>query len=274
MQKYVTLFLAILIVCLVAGGWWKQIQYLDELSNLNNALAASQQLIRETATAYSSKAFEVENLKTQNKDLQAAIKRNKEEIFALTNISLEWKDKYFEIKNAKQTVVDTSGSQPTSLSTECEFCLVDKRFKVEFNQEQSNLQISGYTLTNPPYASIKLHWTKPLKLQLALTKDKSGDFKVYIDSEDKEVVPTELVLKVDPTILGRKWIEKINIFGSIGVGHTVTEPKSWGGLMSVGVGYLITPRINLGLGVTALYNRDFQLYYQVLINYFPFAAAR
>lgn len=275
MQKYVIIFLSVAFLVFLGGAWWKQRQYLDELHKLNNALTASQQLVKETQSAYSSKAFELENLKAQNKDLQAVIKRNKEEIFALTNISLQWKDKYYQIKDAKQQIVDSSGSQPVSLPSSCTpECFDNIRFKVEFDNTIDDLQVKGYTLTNPAYASINLHWIKPLELQLVLTKAKDGSFKVYIDSQNNTFVPTELLLKVDPSILGRKWFEKISINGGIGFGHTFSDPKSWGGYLSAGVGYLITPRINVGLNVTALYNRDIQLYYGVQFSYYPFAAAR
>jgi hypothetical protein len=281
-QKYIIIILTVVLL-VVSGGalfgyLWQRNAHLAEVKKLNNALAASQQLIQETNSAISSKAFEIENLKATNKDLQKVINKNKEEIFAVTDIAIKWKNKYFAIKNATQTVVDAAGSQPSSVPIECETCFAKTRLKVEFDQTKDDLRIFGYTITSPAQAQINLEWIKPLKLQLVLTRAADNTYKVYLDFKDTSEadmighgVPTELTLKIDPSVFLRKWYEKINVGGSVGFGNSLAGQASWGGLVSANVGYLITPKINAGIGVTALYNRDFQLYYSIFVQYFPFA---
>lgn len=198
------------------GYLWQKHKHDEQVRQLNNKLAETQQLIKETNTAFSSAAIELENLKAQNKDLQKVIEKNKEKVFAMTDIALQWKDKYYEIKDGKQTNVDESGSQPASVPSECESCLSKVRTRIDFDHTKDNLRITGFTLTNPAYISLKLDWIKDLELNLVLTKNDQGNFKVYIDSKNSDFTPVALSLKVDPSILDKKWYEKIALGVDIG----------------------------------------------------------
>jgi len=160
---------------------------------------------------------------------------------------LQWKNRYFDIKDAKQEYVDASGSQPSSISTECDICFGSTRLKITFDQTKNDLRIFGFTITNPTQAQINLEWLKPLALQLILTKSDDGAYKVYLDSKNSDFVPVELMLKIDPSVLSKKWYEKINMMANLGLGSTLIGQSSLGGLVSAGVGYLITPKINVGL---------------------------
>lgn len=271
MQKYLIYLLIGVCLALSVGFWWKQSQYDKQVRELQNKLAESQQLVKITESAYSSAAIQLENLKAQNQDLQKVIEKNKEKIFALTNVALQWKDKYFEIKDAKVTVVDESGSQPASIPAECETCLATVRTKVEFDLSQDNLRVSGYTLSNPGYASINLDWLSDLQLELILTKDEQGLYKVYIDSKNNEFVPVSLALKVDPQILQKKWYEKINFnFGAL-FGNTLLGTVAFGGGGSFGVGYMITNNVNFAVNVSALYAGNVYLFYGANVTWYPFA---
>lgn len=179
-------------------------------------MAESQQLVKETQTAVSSRAFEIEDLKAKNEDLQKIIKKNKEKILATTDIALQLQNQLIQIKNANQTIVDEAGSQPASVPSECQACLSKTRVKVDFDETKDNLRVYGFTLTSPAQATINLQWLEPLKLQLVLTRGEDGSFKIYLDDESKSVVPTALTLKVDPSVLERKWYEKIALGADVG----------------------------------------------------------
>jgi hypothetical protein len=236
---------------------------------LNNALAASQQLVKETQTAVSSRAFEIEGLKAQNSDLQKVIQKKKEEVFALTDVAIQWKNKYFDIKNAKQVVVNEAGTQPASLSSECEDCIARTRIKVEFDQTKDDLRIFGYTITSPAQAQINLEWLKPLQLQLVLTKSDDGSFKVYLDEKDKAesqlIVPKELTLKIDPSVLQRKWYEKI----ALGVDVGASQLGVNGSFRAM---YGIKPNFYLGpsVSISALFTGQVAPFYGVSLLWSPF----
>lgn len=195
---------------------WEKRSHLAELNKLNNALVDAQQMVKVTEGVVASKAYEIEQLKAQNDDLQKVIKKNKEQILALADVAVQYKDRYLEIKNANQTAVDQAGSQPASLSTECSECIAKTRIRVDFDQSKDDLRVYGYTLTSPAQAYINLQWLQPLKLQLVLTKGEDGSFKIYLDDQSKSVVPTALTLKVDPSVLERKWYEKIAFGADVG----------------------------------------------------------
>lgn len=201
---------------MLLGFFWEKRSHLAELNKLNNALVDAQQMVKVTEGVVASKAYEIENLKSQNSDLQKIIKKNKEEILALADIAVQYKDRYLEIKNANQSVVDQAGSQSSSLSTECTECIAKTRIKVDFDESKDDLRVYGYTLTSPAKAYINLQWLQPLKLQLVLTKAEDGTFKIYLDDQNKVVVPTALTLKVDPSVLERKWFEKIAFGADVG----------------------------------------------------------
>jgi hypothetical protein len=205
---------------------------------LTKKIASLQGIIQETNTVVSLRGVEIENLKAKNKDLQEIIEDRNEEIVALTKANVRLKDKVFKLKKANESLLDESG-EPADLSEECEECLVGKRFRVDFDHEDDLYHVSGYTLTNPAYAEVNLKWLRSLQLDLVLSKNKYGDFRVYVDSED--VVPTDLTLHVDPKVFAQSWYEKIAIdshaaFGrysgqvSVGVKYDLTRSWSAGGI--------------------------------------------
>lgn len=270
MHKY---FYGILVVLVLAlGGFllYQRKTFLEEKSELNKKLAESEKLVQETKTSWSSRGVEIENLKTDNKELQKIIKAKKEEVLAITNVALQWKNRYFEIKDAKQVIVDNSGSQPASISSECETCFSQSRFRVDFDQTKNDIRIHGFTLTNPAEAGINLEWVKNLELQLILTKGEEGSYRVYIDSKNNDFVPVDLTLKVDPSVLNKKWYEKINFAAGASFGNSLIGNTSWGGSANLGVGYLITHNLNLGLNVSILYTNNLYLFYGANVTWYPF----
>lgn len=108
MQKYIIIFLVVVIVIMSGGYFWQRKIFLQEKALLNQKLAESEKLIQETKTAWSSRGLEVDNLRSENSELQKIIKNKKEEILAISDVALQWKNKYVEIKNAKDSIVDSS----------------------------------------------------------------------------------------------------------------------------------------------------------------------
>lgn len=166
-------------------------------------------------------------------------------------------------------MVDAAGSQPASLSAECEDCMSKYRVKVEFDQTKDDLRIFGYTITSPAQAQINLEWLKPLQLQLVLTRADDGTFKVYLDEKDTSknsmIVPTELTLKVDPSILQRKWYEKIALGADI-------QASQFGINGSFRAMYGIKNNLYLGpsVSISALFTGQVVPFYGVSILWSPF----
>jgi hypothetical protein len=197
---------------------------------LNNSIAQLQGAVKETQNSYSVVAIESENLKHKlatalqhNKDLLSTIEDRDEQVLALEQISIKWKNKYFEIKNASTSVVSSDGTTVVDVITpDCQTCLSSVRLRVDFDQEKDYLKVQGFTLTNPAYAEIGVEWTKPLKLNLILTK-KENQFRVYVDSDNSDMVPSEIELFVDPSVLSLRWYERIGIGADASAGEGVSS---------------------------------------------------
>lgn len=200
---------------LVAGGVFYGIErytHAKQRRELTNQIAELEGVIQETETAFSRRAVETSNLKLKNKELQTKIEDRDEEAVALTETVLKWKTKYIKVKNATETVVDTDGDPNTT---------DDIRLRVDFAQIEDPIKVSGFTLTNPPEAEITIEWMRDLKLSLILTKDKNDLFRIYLDTDSTDVVPADLRLTVDPSILDRRWYEKIGVDGAVAAGEGI-----------------------------------------------------
>jgi hypothetical protein len=238
--------------CQAHGFLWLRHKHQQELRALNNQLAATQQLVQETKSAFSSAALEASNLKAQNKDLQKAIKAKGERILAQTTVALKPKDQTVEIKEGAKESVSP-----------------DNRTRVDFEKVDGNLKIKGFTLTNPAEASVSLQWLAALNLELVLTKGPEGNYRVYIDSQN--AIPIALTLRVDPSVTAKRWFERINLSASASFGNSLIGPVTFGGLASVGVGYQISSKINFGLNVSAVYTGNVFLFYGATVTFYPFA---
>lgn len=162
------------------------------------------------------------------------------------------------------------GSQPVSLPIECEQALTNTRFRVDFDQTKEDVRVFGHTLTNPGEAYININWIKDLELQLILTKTEEGSYRVYVDSKNNSIIPVNLTLRIDPSILERKWYEKVNFTISPAFGNSLIGANSFGGLLGIGAGYLVRDNINLGINVSAVYAGNLYLFYGASLTWWPF----
>lgn len=260
MYKYISAVL--LTALLVAGGalWWQDRQHSKQRRDLNNALARTEKTLQETETVSSRRAVELEDIETKNKELQKILKDRDESILALTETNLRLRDKYFKIKNAKENVVDKEGNE----IPDGEPIPDDARVKVEFEHVEEPLKVSGFTLTNPAYAEVKLNWTRDLRLSLILTKTDEDTFRVYLDSENSDVDTTEINLSVDPTLLEHKWYEKIGVGSSLVAGE-------YGGQLGLRVYYDFWKNVSMGIDFMVLYDgAKAKTFYGLNVGWYPF----
>lgn len=221
---------------------------------LTNQIADLEGTVQETETAYSRRAVEIKNLKLDNKELRQKIEDRDEEAVALAESVLKWKDKYIKIKNATETVVDPDGDPNTT---------DDIRIRVDFEKEEDPLRVSGFTLTNPPEAEVSIEWMRDLKLSLILTKDDDDLFRVYLDTDSPDIVPSELKLSVDPSILDRKWYEKIGVDMGISGGEGVAS--------TISLRYDVFNNWSIGPSVVLHYDgQRLRKTYGISTTYYPF----
>ena len=212
---------------LVAGGFYFYEKYCHQkdLQEANNQVAELQGTIKEKENLYSAKAVEVGNLEAKNKELEKTIKSRNEQIAAIAEINLSLNDELIKIKNALQEVLDQNGNV-VPIEPECEKCFLGKRFKVSFEQEQNCIKVSGFTLTSPPEAEVKVSWVKPLTLNVYLTRDDNKNFRIYLESQDNMFEKIDLSLKVDPSIFDITWYERFAFGGNLVAGQGIGSSLS------------------------------------------------
>jgi len=234
-------------------------------TELNNAVSQYEGMIKEKDGLYSSQSVVIKDLEDSlnslAKESNKIIQNRNEKIESITSVSLAWKDKYFAIKNATSTVIPVDPNTPTT--PDCNQCFLTNRIKVEFEKELDFLSVQGFTLSNPAYAELTVRWTKPLALNLVLTR-RGGRYRVYLDSNNNGVEISELKLSMDEDSFSKRWFEKI-LFG----GDLMSSQNSV--LFGFNFSYDLYTNLFIGPKVVFLFdginNRKF---YGFNIGYYPF----
>jgi len=263
MHKYISAVLVVLLMVAAGALAYQRWDFSNQRRDLNNKLAKVQKMQKETETAYSRLAIETEDLRTSKKDLQKVIDDRDESILALSQANLKLKDKIVRVENAKQTIVDRGGNTVEPDSGEVTGCESDLRVRVDFEQEDDPLKVSGHTLTNPPEAEIKIEWLRALNLELVLTKNDDGTFRVYLDSETSDFIPADLKLQVDPSVLDYRWYQNISLGSNVLFGET-------GLLFGISANYNIFSNFMLGPMFTVGYvGEKAETFYGVNVVWHP-----
>jgi hypothetical protein len=218
MNLYKYLSYALIVCCLFLGVvyLYKDYQYKNRFLELNNMIVEKEGMLKESETMNSKLAFLIEDLSTENKDLQKKLKVRDEAIAVAGEVALKWKKQYLKIKNAQSSVVEPDGKTPSDVSLTCRECLLKERIRVDFETVQNFLKVSGYTITNPDYAELEIEWTRGLKFDFYITK-KDDVYRIYFDTNSPDVVVADLNLKLDPSVFKRNWYENIGVSANMGL---------------------------------------------------------
>ena len=217
---------------------------------LNNKIAAIEGTIKETETAYSVRGLQLDDLKSDNDELQQKIKDRDEKIFSLSEVNLKLKNQVFKLINSSQDTVVENGKQ---------------RVRVQFNttlKDSDYLKVYGYTLTDPAYAEVSLEWLRDLKLNFVLTKNKDDTYRLYVDSGTSDIVPSKVTLKVDPSLFDTKWYERMAVGTDILIGpHILSSLKLTYDIDK----FYIGPVVMIGYDKSSIYK-----FYGMSAGYYPF----
>jgi hypothetical protein len=237
-------------------GYFKKLEFEKRIETLHQEINEHVNTIQINEHVWMKSTKEVEDLKNlldeskrEQKLLKDALNANKSEVLSLTQLNIKLKKGYEEvIKNAKQTEI-VENKVP--------------RTKVEFDKDFGAYKVSGYTLTNPGEAKLKLSQIKPLKLTIALSKQ-NNKWQTHVASSDEDVALDINVNSLDQELLERKWYEKFGVATQISGGTLLNRG---GALFGVGLTYDVW---KLSIGPNFVISNYKDKLYGINVIYKPF----
>lgn len=183
------------------------------ISELSTRLATSEQTVEIQKNLYAERTHEIEDLNlvlknsTLNvvseaiiKELLEQIEQSRGKILALDALVVKWKKAYEGALQATQT--EQPPAEPGAPT----------RKRVDFTKDFGYIGASGYTLTDPPEGFIKIEQLRPLKLTLAVVKNRDSTWSSYVTSSEDNVALDIALSGVDlsvvrPTFKQRLWLD-------------------------------------------------------------------
>lgn len=234
----------------------------SRIVQLQNDVAQRDKTIETQAGVY-------ERLALQNNDLQHLLngrdqeivllknrlEKSKEEILALTRLSVSLKEK-LESNTSSPVVVDPAS--PTKFSV-----VIDSGHDIDPFHVFGDVE--GDLSTKQSKTHLTFEQVKPLSFALAVTQNEKGEWRgIATSSSDKFKIEFS-TLAVNPHIFEEKWYEKIGVAADLGLS---TRP---GVLFGVGASYRIG-RFDVGPHVWATVDTTGAApYFGAQMNWHPFA---
>lgn len=222
-------------LALILDVAWQRRLYAKERLDLQNQLAEKSKTEEIKDGLYTKLVVQTNDLNaalnasdSQVKELEQQVKQDKEDLYNVTQVGINWEKSYEKLAKAQQSdggVTQTDGG-------------VVARARVDFDAEFPDVGVGckGYTLTNPPEQDVNVWQLQPLKLTLALSQDKTKAWHAYVTSNLPGIKPDIGVTEVNPYLLEEKWYEKLAVRGDLGLG---TTSGGLGLLLGVGATYQI-----------------------------------
>jgi len=241
-KKYAIVGLVALVM--VAGVYFyiQKRSYQNTIIDLHNEIALSSETVEVQKGLYKKATAQIDNLEDSLKAIEALhesdetiikalrkeIKNRDEKILAVNRVAAKWKSAYEAEAAAHQEEIPPNPEDPT----------IPGRTKIIFDKDFGYIGVSGYTLSNPAYAWVKVQQNRPLYLTLAITQSKDKRWNTYVTSSEDNVEVDINVSVVNPYILDRKWYEDISI--DLGVDFYDSVIASVGASYPIGPIYLST----------------------------------
>lgn len=174
------------------------------IADLITQLASSEETREIEKGLYAKKVIEVEDLKDlitklgeDNTKLAEIIEQGKMEVISLTQLVVKWKNAYSAAVAANQTEVPPTvpGDPP--------------RKRVEFDGPVGPMRVWGHTLTDPPQAFLNWEQTVPIKMAIAITKNRDGTFSVLAQATPDDVRIDVEGAFFDRSIFALRWYQRV-----------------------------------------------------------------
>lgn len=259
--KFLACALALALLGIVVWGAIARHSYEKELASLRNEVASKSQTIETQKQVYTKLAQESKKLQdlvdTQNSEvrrLQDQLNKQGEDLLTANQLVVKWKKAYEGKANSGQVDIPDPGN-PSIV-----------RKKVEFNRDFGMIGVTGWTLTDPPEAWVKVEQLKPLEITLVVSQDADKKWHTYATSSDENTAVDIKLASVNPHVLEPRWYEKIQLNTNLGVGGD-------GALVGLGVSYQIK-QFDLGPAVFFTATDRVERYIGLSFGWRPFQRVR
>lgn len=193
----------------------------QEIAGLSTKLAASEKTVEVKDGLFATKVVEINDLTAlfnsskgewakQNDVLKKQVSDMNARLLTAQQLTLQWKKAYeAELSATQGTVPPSDGGGKT-------------RERVDFAGDLGPIHASGYTMTDPADAHLKLEQTRPLLLSVSVARASDGTWTSLVTSSDPDVDVKVGVAGVDlaavkPTWRQRVWLDLgVNAFFSPG----------------------------------------------------------
>lgn len=200
-----------------------------------NDLAEQAEVVKEKEGLWSKLSFQkdevIEDLRGRNSDLASLIEDRDQRIYSLTETIAKIKPVRVVVRqeNVRQSEEEGEDGQ--------------ERARVDFEQTEDPVKVSGFTLTNPAEAELEVSFVRPLRLTTTVVQNEDGSFQTYLDSDwdNLEIENVETIVSLQETSLDREWYERIVFGAGLGI-----DPKFDGGMLNLYGLYDITDSISIG----------------------------
>jgi hypothetical protein len=177
-----------------------------EIEELSLRLAKSEETVEVGKGLYSTAIVELKSAeilldgtREEISLLEKQLEDTGAKLLTAQQLTIKWKNAYEAILNADQVDLPPDPTDTTS----------PIRKRVNFSGKLGPIQASGYTITDPAQAFLKLEQIEPLVLTVAVAQNKDGTWTSYTTSSDDNVGIKVNLAGVSPRILSEKWRQRI-----------------------------------------------------------------
>ncbi len=200
-----------------------------QIVDLENQLALRDKTVEIQKDLYEKRTLQLKDVSSlfdskdkQLEDMKKQIKRDKSDLLSLTQINVKLKEDISFTEKGTQSV--EKSNDPNA----------PERVKVAFQKDVGFLRVDGFTLTNPPVATLKISQLKPLKFNVSIAQQSDGSWRTYVTSSESSLGVDIGLSAVNPYFMFPKWYEKIGASFSVGGGN---GPGGFGVLSGLGLSY-------------------------------------
>ncbi len=198
-------FLGIVAPLLLVGYECGKRSQTGAIADLTTKLAENEKTVEIKDGLYATKVVELKGLtkllegsSSEITALKKQLSDSNAQLLTTQQLVVTWKKAYQgALASTQTTIPPDNGANPT------------ERKRVDFSGDLGPIHASGHTLTDPPETDLTIQQIRPLKLTVAVAKNKDGTWSSYVTSSEPDVGVDVTLAGVDQKIIDPTWKQRI-----------------------------------------------------------------